>query len=400
VGALAAYVASNAELPAGLPRPDDAALAHSEKVGAHIAEHIGRAGGWIPFSTFMRLALHAPGLGYYSAGLAKFGAAGDFYTAPELSPLFGHALANQFAQVLREVGAGGGILELGAGTGRLAVDVLERLAIVDALPSTYAILETSADLRDRQRTAIDTLPARLRDRVTWLDALPSDWSGVIVGNEVLDALPVELLAKDGSAHLRRGVTLHEGQFAWRDAHLPSGPLRDAIDALFPSDAYESEICPEASALTATLGRILRRGMLLWMDYGFPSREYYHLQRDRGTLMCHYRQHAHSDPLFLPGLQDITAHVDFSAIAKAAADAGLELAGFASQAQFLINCGIVALLDAVAKPGSAEYLRHSNALQRLLSPAEMGELFKAIAFTRGIEHPLRGFGAGDRSASLQ
>jgi SAM-dependent MidA family methyltransferase len=399
VGALPAYVAPNAELPAGLPRPDDTALAHSERVGEHIGEHIGRAGGWVPFSTFMRLALHAPGLGYYSSGLAKFGEAGDFYTGPELSPLFGRALANQFAEVLREVGAGGGILELGAGTGRLATDVLERLGTLDALPETYAILETSADLRDRQRTAIDALPPRTRDRVAWLDALPSEWNGTIVGNEVLDALPVELLAKHGIAHLRRGVTLHEGHFAWRDAHLPSGPLRDAIDALFPNDSYESEICPEASALTATLGRILRRGMLLWIDYGFPAREYYHPQRDRGTLMCHYRQHAHSDPLLLPGLQDITAHVDFSAIAKAAGEVGLELAGFASQAQFLINCGIVELLDSTGAPGSGEFLRQSNALQRLLSPSEMGELFKAIAFTRGIKQPLRGFGSGDRSASL-
>jgi len=377
--------------------PDSDALAHSRRVAAHIADEIRRAGGWIPFSAFMRLALYAPGLGYYAAGARKFGAAGDFWTAPEVSPLFGHALANQFAEVLSETG--GGILELGAGSGRLACDVLARLAVLGVPPDSYAILETSPDLIERQRETIATeLPAML-DRVRWIDSLPAEWTGIVFGNEVLDALPVELLARDGISHIRRGVVLCDDGFGWRDAHLPSGPLRAAIDALFPSEHYESEVNHEAEALTSTLARMLCRGMLLWIDYGFPAREFYHPQRDKGTLMCHYRQHAHDDPLLLPGLQDITAHVDFSAIANAASDAGVELAGYASQAQFLINCGIVALLEESGPPGSVEYLRHASAMQRLLSPSEMGELFKAIAFTRDLQQPPRGFVSGDRSASL-
>jgi SAM-dependent MidA family methyltransferase len=397
VAALPAYAASNTPLPPGLPQPDPAALEHSAKVGEHIADAIRRAGGWIPFSTFMQLALYAPGLGYYAAGAAKIGADADFVTAPELSPLFGRALADQFDDVLREVA--GGILELGAGTGRLAVDVLSRLDALDRLPASYAILEPSPELRERQQSAVTGLPSRIRERIAWLESLPREWTGVIFGNEVLDALPVELLAKDGNAHLRRGVTLDEHQFAWRDAHLPTGDLRAAIDAVFPSDFYESEICPEATALTATLGGILRRGLLLWIDYGFPAREYYHPQRNKGTLMCHYRQHAHTDPLVLPGLQDITAHVDFSAIADAGREAGLDVAGFTSQAQFLIGCGIVELLGECGEPGSVDFLRHSNAVQRLLSPSEMGELFKAIALTRGVEQRLRGFASGDRTAAL-
>ena len=385
-------------LPSGLPLPDPDALAHSRRVVAHIGDEIRRAGGWIPFSAFMRMALYAPGLGYYAAGANKFGAQGDFVTAPELSSLFGHALANQFAEVLRLTG--GSVLELGAGTGRLAADILTRLAALEVLPETYAILEPSPDLRERQQRALLRLAPELASRVRWLDALPGEWSGVIFGNEVLDALSVELLARRGTDHFRRGVTMDgAGRIAWRDMPLAAGARRSAINTLFPAGDYESEINPEAEALMATLAHLLRRGLLLWIDYGFPAREYYHPQRTTGTLMCHYRQHAHADPLLLPGLQDITAHVDFSAIAQAGLDAGLELAGYTAQAGFLLNCGIADLLLRTGEPGTVEYLRHSNAVQRLLSPAEMGELFKVIAFTRDIDYPLCGFAQGDRSGRL-
>lgn len=377
-----------------LPALSDDERAHVARVAGHIREFIRDHGGVIGFDAFMRLALYAPGLGYYSAGATKLGAAGDFVTAPEVSSLFSRCLARQAADVL--VQTGGGILELGAGSGRLAIDVLARLAALGALPDAYAILETSPDLRERQRTAIAAALPQLVARVRWLDALPAEWTGVIVGNEVLDALPVELLGKDGHAHIRRGVTIRERAFAWRDAHLPPGRLSALIDARFPSNFYESEVNPEAEALTATLGRMLRRGLLLWIDYGFPAREYYHPQRDKGTLMCHYRQYAHDDPLVLPGLQDITAHVDFTAIAEAGREAGLGLAGFTSQAQFLIGCGIVDLVAACGEPGTADYVRATSGLQKLLSPAEMGELFKAIAFTRGVAVPLRGFASGNRS----
>jgi SAM-dependent MidA family methyltransferase len=385
-------------VPVELPPPDPEALAHMHRVAARIVAAIEAGGGWIPFSTFMRLALHAPRLGYYAAGAAKLGAAGDFTTAPEMSPLFGHALAHAFADVLAQTG--GGILELGAGSGRLAVDVLARLVALDALPDRYAILEPSADLRARQEALLrHALPPSTHRRVCWLDALPDRWTGIVFGNEVLDALPVELVAKDGAAHLRRGVTWRDGAFAWCDAHLPPGALRDAIDARFPSDRYESEIGVEAEALTATLARIVERGLLLWIDYGFPAAELYHPQRDRGTLMCHYRHRAHADPLVLPGIQDITAHVDFSAIARVGIEAGLALAGYASQASFLIDCGIVDRLEDAGEPGTADYVRASAALQRLVSPAEMGELFKVVALTRGVALPLRGFRSGDRSHTL-
>ena len=244
------------------------------------------------------------------------------------------------------------------------------------------------------------LDPELAVRVRWLDALPAEWTGVMFGNEVLDALPIELLARRGGKHFRRGVALDaNGGIAWRDEPLAAGTYTAAIDTLFPAGDYESEINPEGEALTETLARILRRGLLLWLDYGFPAREYYHPQRTSGTLMCHFRQHAHADPLVLPGLQDITAHVDFSAIARAGLDAGADLAGYTSQANFLLGCGIADLLQQSGEPGTAEYLRHSNAVQRLLSPAEMGELFKVIAFTRDFDEPLRGFAAGDRSGRL-
>lgn len=386
-------------IPSGLPTPAADALIHGARVAARIVEDIRRAGGWIPFSAFMRLALYAPGLGYYAAGSAKFGGDGDFYTAPEMTPLFGQALAHPLAAVLRETG--GDVLELGAGTGALAAELLIRLEALAALPATYAILETSPDLRGRQR---DTLAARaphLAGRVHWLEALPESWTGVIVGNEVLDALPVELLCRTDGIAMRRGVSLDDaGGFVWRDVALhEGGAYRAAVDALFPAGDYLSEINPEAEALTATLGRLLRRGLLLWIDYGFPAREYYHPQRTAGTLMCHYRQYAHGEPLVLAGLQDITAHVDFSAIMRAATEAGLDLAGYAPQATFLINCGIGDLLMDAGEPGTADFVRESSAVQRLLSPAEMGELFKVIAFTRGVEAPLCGFAQGDRSGRL-
>jgi SAM-dependent MidA family methyltransferase len=295
---------------------------------------------------------------------------------------------------------GGSVLELGAGTGRLAADILTRLAAIDMLPATYAILEPSPDLRERQRQTLSTLAPELAARARWLEALPAEWSGVIFGNEVLDALPVELLARRGTELLRRGVTVDgAGRMAWRDEPLTDAMDRRTIDALFPAGDYESEVNPEGEALSATLGRLLRRGMLLWIDYGFPAREYYHPQRTMGTLMCHYRQHAHADPLWLPGLQDITAHVNFSAIAQAGLDAGLDLAGYTTQARFLLDCGITDLLEKSGVPGAADFLRHSNAVQRLLSPAEMGELFKVIAFTRDSDQPLRGFAQGDRSGRL-
>ena len=414
----------------GLPLPDSESLAHSERVVAAIRAAINAAGGWIPFREFMRIALYAPGLGYYAAGARKIGltaADSDFVTAPEMTSLFGHAVAAPFAQVLTTTG--GDILELGAGSGKLAADVLVQLA-ASGIDCRYAILETSPDLRQRQRATIASLPPQLASKVRWLDALPATWTGVIFGNEVLDALPVERLVRKGGRRWRRGVVVADVdgdgvRLALADRSLEIGSdkaaddatdgapqrpianqdgsatrLAKAIDSLFPEGDYASEINPEAEALSATLASILETGMLMWIDYGFPSREYYHSQRAAGTLMCHYRHRSHDDPLLWPGLQDITAHVDFSAIARATIEAGGALAGYTTQASFLIDCGIADLMmQECGEPGSAAFLRASNAVQRLVSPAEMGELFKVIAFTKGVDQPLRGFAKGDRSGRL-
>jgi SAM-dependent MidA family methyltransferase len=379
----------------GLPEPAPEALTHSRALTQRIGEEIGRAGGWIGFDRYMALALYAPGLGYYTGGSAKLGGAGDFVTAPELCPLFSQALARQLDEIL--AATGGGVLELGAGSGRMAADVLQALGRLGRVPEQYAILEVSAELRERQQRRLALLPAALSTRVRWLDALPDAWTGVVVGNEVLDALPVHLMVW-GEPLLERGVTLREGRLEYADRPLAPGPLRDAAARLDLPPGYVSEIGLAAPALVEALAARLRHGALLFIDYGFGTREYYHPQRTQGTLMCHYRHRAHDDPFFLPGLQDITAHVNFTAVAEAGVQAGMTLAGYAPQAHFLVNLGITDLLSQVVADESA-YLRAAAQVQTLLSPAEMGELFKAVALTRGSVPPLAGFARGDLSRLL-
>ncbi len=386
-----------------LPEPSSSALEHSGAVGASIAAEIASGGGWISFARFMELALYTPGLGYYSAGLDKFGAGGDFVTAPEISPLFGQALAHQAAQVLRQTG--GDILEIGAGSGKLALDLMLELERLDALPQRYSILELSADLRQRQQQRIGREAAHLSGRFAWLDALPERFAGLVLGNEVLDAMPVHVLAWRGADVSERGVGLHDGRLAWGERPLLEGKLLDAARSLPPAAfstheaAYVSEVNLAAQGFMRSLGQMLERGVILMLDYGFGQSEYYHPQRSQGTLMCHFRHHAHADPFFLPGLQDITAHVDFSAIARAGQEAGLDLLGYASQANFLINCGLTDLLGQISPEDPAAYLPVVAQIQKLVSPAEMGELFKAIALGRGMEEPLCGFTRGNRSHAL-
>jgi len=388
-----------------LPRPSPEALAHSQALSRHIARAIEAAGGWLDFARYMELALYAPGLGYYSAGAQKFGAAGDFVTAPELSPLFGRSLARQAAEVLGQTG--GEVLELGAGSGRLALDLLRGLAELDALPARYAILELSAELRERQRALFAREAPDLLPRLHWLDALPERFAGLVLANEVLDALPVHLVQHRAGAWFERGVSLTphssaEGSghidFIWQERPLTEGPLFDAASQLAIEGDYLTEINLAAPALIRSLAARLERGVLLFLDYGFPRAEYYHPQRSQGTLMCHYRHHAHADPFHLPGLTDITAHVDFTAVAEAGFDAGLSLMGYTSQANFLINCGITDLLQGQSATDPA-YIRQAAALQKLMSPAEMGELFKVIALGRGLDAPLLGFARGDRRHAL-
>ncbi len=327
-----------------LPSPDADALAHSRKLASHIRAEIDQRDGWIPFARYMELALYAPGLGYYAGGAAKFGAPGDFVTAPEITPLFGRTLARAAAGVVRETG--GDILELGAGSGRLALDILGELERLDGLPRRYRILEVSPDLRERQRNLFAARAPHLLSRVEWLDALPQSCSGLILGNEVLDALPAHLLGRRDGVVFERGVALAGGDsdngsvFAWDD-RMPGSDELVGLASVFPATGdYLSEVCLAAFALVSSLAECLERGVLLFIDYGFPRAEYYHPQRHMGTLKVHYRHYSLDDPFFLPGLADITAHVDFSAVAQAGAEAGLELLGYTSQAGFLIDAGIL------------------------------------------------------------
>lgn len=380
-----------------LPIPNAEALAHSQRLTALIQDRIRQQQGWISFADFMQMALYEPQLGYYSGGAKKFGMGGDFVTAPEISPLFAQTLARQVSQVLAETH--GDILELGAGTGRLAVDMLLALQGLDQLPEQYFILEVSAHLRQVQQEKIRAaLPEALANRVFWLDTLPLHFTGIIIGNEVLDAIPVHLIHRTAQGLCERGVSFDK-DFIWQDKPLSSGSLYEAADALSLPEGYLTEICQAASGLIASLAQALQRGAILMVDYGFSAHEYYHPQRNSGTLMCHYQHHAHPDPFLNVGLQDITSHVDFTRIAQAGVDAGLELAGFCSQAQWLMNCGILDLLSQVSPQDMALYAPLAAAAQKLLSPAEMGDLFKVIAFTRQFDAPLLGFSAGDKCHTL-
>jgi len=322
--------------------------------------------------------------------------AGDFITAPELSPLFGRALARQLAELVRQ--GLDDILELGAGSGALAETVLAELAALDCLPQRYAILELGADLRQRQQQRLMKAAPQIADRVTWLETLPQTFSGVVLGNEVLDAIPAHRIRKSNDIVSELGVSISGNDLEWA-VQPASARLAAAAAELDLADDYETELNPAAATLIGDLARRLKRGVLLFIDYGFPAHEYYHPQRNRGTLMCHYRHHAHADPFLWVGLQDITAHVDFSAIARSGIDAGLELLGYTNQAQFLINCGITGLLAEIPASDTARYAPLAAQAQKLLSPAEMGELFKIIALGRGVEPPLLGFCSGDKSRTL-
>ena len=385
---------------AHLPSPPPAAQAISDRLIRVIRDEIHTGGGWLSFARFMELALYAPGLGYYSAGSRKLGPAGDFVTAPELSPLFGRCLARQLAELIKRGFTD--ILEIGAGAGALAADLLKELATLGCPPRNYFILEISADLRQRQGECLAARAPQQAAKVQWLDVLPAQFSGIIIGNEVLDAMPAHLIRTRGGAIEESGVTAAAGadDAAFGRAYRPAaGALLAAARKLQLPDDYETEIHLAAQALVAGLGRILRRGVFLFIDYGFPAHEYYHPQRAHGTLMCHYRHHAHADPLCMIGLQDITAHVDFSAISAAGAAAGLDLLGYATQAQFLINCGITDILGATPAADARAYAPLAAQAQTLLSPAEMGELFKVIALGRDVSQPLCGFRSGDKSHTL-
>ncbi|GHU28576.1 SAM-dependent methyltransferase [Betaproteobacteria bacterium] len=386
-----------------LPIPDADAQQASAALVSRIRDEISRADGWIGFDRFMEMALYTPGLGYYSGGAHKFGAAGDFITAPELTPIFAQTLAVQAQQILSL--SAPHIIEVGAGSGRLAADMLLELERRDSLPDSYRILDLSGELRERQQATIAELAPHLLPRIDWLDRLPERFSGLVLANELLDALPVHRVRWGGEdapeTIFERGVAWQDG-FVWDDRRAEGRVLEQAQKIAVeyqPPAGYVSEISLVAGDWTAVWGNILACGALLLIDYGFPRHEFYHPQRNDGTLMCHYRHRAHSEAFFLPGLQDITAHVDFTAIIESGYEAGLDLLGYTSQAQFLLNSGVTDILARTPFEDSKRYLPRARAVQKLVSPAEMGELFKVIALGKGIAETLAGFAVDDRSVSL-
>ena len=388
-----------------LPQPSADALAQSARLLERIEAELAAAGGWIPFARYMELALYAPGLGYYSGGARKFGPGGDFITAPELTPLFGQALAAQVEQVMRA--SAPALIEVGAGTGLLAADLLLELERRDCLPERYGILELSGELRERQ---FDTLAAKaphLAARVQWLDALPERFAGAVVANEVLDVMPVHLVVSRAEGLFERGVAVATDaagvrRLCWADVPA-AGAVAEAARALAlpvpQSGEYVTELNLAGKAWVAAWAERLQAGALLLIDYGYPRAEYYLPSRSGGTLLCYYRHHAHGDPFLWPGLNDITAFVDFTAVAEAGFEAGLDVQGYTTQAQFLFNCGVLECLERRGARESADYIRAARAVQRLTAPQEMGELFKVIALSRGIDGPLLGFARGDRTHAL-
>jgi SAM-dependent MidA family methyltransferase len=411
-----------------LPIPNAEALLSSQLLHQHIALNIRNRGGWLSFAEFMHMALYTPSLGYYTGGGQKFGdmqnGGGDFVTAPQISALFANTLANQVAQVLAELNhqklngfaqthtsanapksdVYPNILELGAGTGQLACDLLLALNAQHELPNQYFILEVSDHLRCVQRENLQKkCPEALFSRVVWLDSLPMHFNGVVLANEVLDALPVHLVHHQATGLFERGVSIENDHFVFKDeAFIPNAhqqSISDYAKLLDLPDGYVTEFCPAASGLMASMANILQAGAIFLIDYGFSAREYYHPQRNAGTLMCHYQQLAHTNPLVYVGLQDITAHVDFTKVAMTALDHDLTLAGFCSQAQFLMNCGILDALSQVSPTDMARYAPLAAAAQKLLSPAEMGDLFKVIGFSKHLDTPLLGFLSADKSHTL-
>lgn len=375
---------------ADLPDAPPEALDHSRRLVERLRAIIAEAGGWIPFARYMEAALYEPGLGYYVAGARKFGEAGDFVTAPEISPLFARCIARQAAQALA---SGGDVLELGPGTGALAAELLPALEELGAAPARYLLLEVSPDLRERQRERLaQALPGH-QHRFAWIERLPDRHRGFVVANEVLDTVPCERVGRISGELVDMGVVATEAGFAWSPRPMQAAErLSRLAHRLPPGGDYVTEWNPAAEALVRTVAGLLDSGLALFVDYGYSRSAYYHPQRDRGTLRCHYRHRAHEDPFRLPGLEDITAHVDFSAMADAAAQAGAQVYGPCTQAQFLLACG---LADLVGRGGTDAVgrLRENAALQRLVGPGEMGELFQVLGFGRGISEPLVGFRLG-------
>ena len=380
-----------------LPEPPDDLKRHSERLGERILGAI-RERGAIPFSRFMEMALYEPGLGYYSAGLHKLGTSGDFVTSPELGPLFAACLARQAEHTGSELGAYD-VIEVGAGTGRLAADFLNHVH-PDRAPKRYRILERSADLRQVQRETIESEAREWLQRVEWLDAPPADdWHGVLIANEVIDALAVERFQVSGGSVERLCVAESENGLAWAESPAPA-ELEAAVrhlesDTGVPfAEGYRSEIQLQLPAWLRSLTERLTRGLALFIDYGYPRVEYYRPERRDGTLMCHYRHQAHDDPFFWPGLQDLTAWVDFTALAEAADACGLDVEGYTNQTMFLVGCGLEAVLQELMAESTDGGAALAAEARQLTLPGMMGERFQVMGLGRGLENEPAGFGLLD------
>lgn len=417
---------------------NDTQARHCARMHDYLVEQIAAAGGWLSFETFMDSALYAPGLGYYSAGAQKLGAGGDFTTAPELSSLFGACVARQCAEILEALG-GGSILEIGAGSGRLAEDVLRRLHTLERLPDAYWILEVSGDLRERQRRRLAQSLPDLIDRVHWLDGPPEHpFDGVMLANEVLDALPVTRFRWSAAGPEELGVVIagqtpgaaagdsvgtaagaggggagggarvsaygpELARFAWQGRPARSA-VADACRRLNVAgggwdEGYVSEYCPRLAAWSQSVTRALRSGAALWFDYGLPRSQYYLPERHDGTLLCHFQHRAQADPFLYPGLQDITAWVDFTALAEASREAGFALGGFTTQSYFLAGLKVDQEMQVMAADDANRFARLANEARQLMLPGEMGERFKAMAWLRGLDLPLSGFALQDLRHTL-
>ncbi len=374
------------DTPDSLPKPDAESAMHSIRVATHLHEQIASAGGEISFAEYMHHVLYAGGLGYYAAGATKFGREGDFVTAPEVSPLFGRIIARQCTELLPQT-KDRQMLEFGAGSGRLAVDILGALDELAALPTNYLILEVSPDLQNRQRHLLEAELPHLAGKVNWISSAPKNFSGVMIANEVLDALPVERVRRQSSRLMQCSVRSDGDTFAWSERAAPA-QLQAAVEAIESdigmqlADGFTTEVALAADHWIAEIARGLVDGAVLLFDYGVARREYYAADRDDGWLRCHFRHHAHSDPLCLPGIQDITSWVDFSAVAAASVKSDLDILGYTSQAHFLMSGGLAAETEALLDLPTAEQIRISGEIKKLTLPGEMGENFKCMGLSAG------------------
>ena len=382
-------------------QPDALASRHSAAVARHLRGQIEDAGGVLPFDQYMDMVLYAPGLGYYATGTRKFGQGGDFVTAPEIGPLFGRSLAREVGLVLETIDDAC-LLEFGAGSGALAQSLIEALSADGRLPSRYCILEISPDLRERQRQRLEPLAEHHGLKIEWLEQLPDEpLQGVILANEVVDAFAVTRFCVIQGRPWRAGISIDGDGFAWEwiDDLDPYSGAAKIVQQYELVEGYISEVCPRAQAWIHALGVSLQRGLALVIDYGFPAREYYLPERSQGTLRCHYQHRAHNDPLILPGIQDVTCHVNFSALAEAGRTAGFDVLGYTSQESYLLALGLLDL--ATPQPDDDEKLMLARAaeVKQLILPSQMGEAFKVMALGKNIEQALAGFKLRDRSSSL-